>query len=71
MSVCEEWKKTWPFVSSVPDNPYSFRCNVCDKKLSSGHQGAADVKDHDAIYPKSPEIGKATRHPAQTLLSCS
>ena len=47
-SFCEEWKKTWPFVSSVPGNPYSFRCNVCDKKLSCGHQGAADVKDHVA-----------------------
>lgn len=47
-SYCEEWKKTWPFVSSVPGNRHSFRCNVCDKNLSCGHQGAADIKDHIA-----------------------
>ena len=43
-----EWKKTWPFVAAVPGNPHSFRCNVCAKNLSCGHQGAADVKDHIA-----------------------
>ena len=42
----EEWKKTWPFVTAVPGSPHSFRCNVCAKNLSCGHQGAADVKDH-------------------------
>ena len=44
----EEWKKTWPFVSAVPGNPHQFRCNVCAKNLSCGHQGVADVKDHIA-----------------------
>lgn len=41
-----EWKKKWPFVSAVPGNPHSFRCNVCAKNISCGHQGAADVKSH-------------------------
>ena len=44
----EEWKKTWPFVSAVPGSPHKFRCNVCAKNLSCGHQGVADVKDHIA-----------------------
>ncbi len=44
----EEWKKTWPFVSSVAGDPHSFRCNICAKTLKCGHQGAADVKDHIA-----------------------
>ena len=44
----EEWKKTWPFVSAVPGSPHSFRCNLCAKNLSCGHQGVADVKDHVA-----------------------
>ena len=42
----EEWKRTWPFVSAVPGDPHHFRCNVCDKSLTCGHQGIADVKDH-------------------------
>lgn len=37
-SFLEEWKKTWPFHTSVP----------CDKELSCAHQGISDVKDHVA-----------------------
>ena len=44
----ESWKWTWPFISSVACDPYRFRCNLCDKSLSCGHQGIADVKDHIA-----------------------
>ena len=44
----EDWRKIWPFVSAVPGSPHGFRCNVCSKILSCGHQGAADVKDHIA-----------------------
>ena len=42
----EEWKRTWPFAPAVPGDPHHFRCNVCDKSLTCGHQGIADVKDH-------------------------
>ena len=42
----EAWKRTWPFISSVAHDPYRFRCNLCDKSLSCGHQGITDVKDH-------------------------
>lgn len=41
-----EWKKQWPFVSSVPNDPYRFWCNICSKKLSCAHQGVSDIKDH-------------------------
>lgn len=47
-SFSQEWKKTWPFLTSVPGKPHFFRCNVCDKKLSCAHQGVSDVKDHIA-----------------------
>ena len=41
----EAWKWTWPFISSVARDPHCFKC---DKTLSCGHQGIADVKDHKA-----------------------
>lgn len=47
-SFKDEWKKTWPFILPVPGLPYFFRCQVCDKNLSCGHQGVSDVKDHIA-----------------------
>ena len=47
-SFSEEWRKTWPFLKSVPGDSHSFRCTICDKKLSCGHQGISDVKDHVA-----------------------
>ena len=43
----KEWQKSWP-VSPVPGDPHSFKCNVCTKNLSCGHQGVADIKDHCA-----------------------
>jgi len=27
----KEWTKTWPFISAVPGDSYSARCNVCAK----------------------------------------
>lgn len=45
---CMEWKKKWPFIDSVRGDPYSFRCTVCSKNLSCGHQGSTDVRDHVA-----------------------
>ena len=43
MKFSAEWKKTWPFISAVPGNPHSFRCNVCAKNLSCAHQGKSDI----------------------------
>lgn len=38
-SFSPEWKKAWPFVSAVCDDPHMFRCNVCSKNLSCSHRG--------------------------------
>jgi len=42
----KEWTKTWPFISAVPGDSYSARCNVCAKTVSIAHQGAADIRSH-------------------------
>ena len=39
----KKWTKTWPFISAVPGDSYSVRCNVCAKTVSIAHQGAADI----------------------------
>ena len=44
----KEWTKEWPFVSAVPHKPNMFRCNICQKNLSCGHQGSKDIKEHVA-----------------------
>ena len=43
-----DWKKTWPFLSSLAGNPHQFRCNICAKVLGCVHQGIAYVKGHIA-----------------------
>jgi len=77
-SFSEEWKKTWPFVTSVPGNSHSFRCNICDKKLSCGHQGVSDVKDHIAskshqklakVLATQPKISFPSAAPLQDKVS--
>lgn len=45
----KEWKKKWPFIDSVRGDPYSFRCSVCSKNLSCGHQGSTDVQQQSVI----------------------
>ena len=42
----KQWTKTWPFIASIPENPYLARCNVCAKSISIAHQGAADIRSH-------------------------
>ncbi len=77
-SFSEEWKKTWPFVSSIPGNPHGFKCNVCEKRLSCGHQGASDVKDHVAtlshqklakVLATQPKISFPSADPLQDKVS--
>ena len=40
------WQMKWPCVVPVKGDSYSFRCTVCYKVLSCGHQGEKDVKRH-------------------------
>ena len=42
------WQEAWPFALPEEDNPYSFLCKVCVKKVSCGHQGERDVARHAA-----------------------
>ena len=76
----EEWKKTWPFVSAVPGSSHTFRCTVCAKNLSCGHQGVADVKDHIASQShqklaktlgNQPKLSFAPADPLQDKVSSS
>ena len=45
-SFRNEWRKAWPFIAPVPGSSHEFRCQVCNKNLSCGHQGATDIRDH-------------------------
>ena len=40
------WQEKCPFVTVVRGEPYSFRCAVCNKLVSCGHQGEKDVSRH-------------------------
>ena len=40
------WQQRWPFAVAVKDNPYAFRCTVCNKVISCSHQGERDVSRH-------------------------
>ena len=42
------WQEKWPFGTYTPvrGDPHSFRCNVCNKLVSCGHQGETDVSRH-------------------------
>ena len=40
------WTSKWPFATGVKADPYSYRCNVCDRSLSCAHQGEKDVSCH-------------------------
>ena len=42
------WQKRWPCVVPVKDNLHSFRCTLCSKVVSCGHQGERDVTRHIA-----------------------
>ena len=36
ISSCNEWRKIWPFITSVPGLPHEFRCQVCKKSWDVG-----------------------------------
>ena len=42
----KSWQHKWPFVQPVKGDLHSFRCTVCAKSVSCGHQGEADVIRH-------------------------
>lgn len=44
----KDWTMTWSFITAVPGDQHSFRCTLCSKTLSCGHQGISDVKTHIA-----------------------
>ena len=42
----KSWQQKWPFAAPVKENPSAFHCTVCNKNVSCGHQGEADVVRH-------------------------
>lgn len=57
------WEKKWPFAVPVTDNPHSFRCTVCAKNVSCGHQGERDLVRHSesAQHKKNVRSLKSTQ----------
>ena len=45
-SYQDSWQKNWPCIVAVKDSPHSFRCTLCSKNVSCGHQGERDVTHH-------------------------
>ena len=40
------WLNKWPFAVAVKHDPRSFRCTMCNKVISCGHQGERDLSRH-------------------------
>jgi hypothetical protein len=45
-----QWTKTWPCIVASKESKHSFCCSLCNKTLSCGKQGVADVKRHVERY---------------------
>ena len=41
-----DWTKKWPCIVAVSGSDHDFKCAVCCKVCSCGHQGEADVSRH-------------------------
>ena len=65
----KEWTKTWPFISTVPGDSYSARCNVCAKTVSTAHQGAADICSHVRSQAHSKLAKVAAAQPKLSFVS--
>lgn len=42
----QSWTKKWPFIVEVAGSQHEFKCTLCSKVSSCGHQGEADVSRH-------------------------
>jgi len=40
------WRAHYPCIDAAKDNPHSFFCKCCVKKVSCKHMGLGDVKRH-------------------------
>ena len=40
------WTKKWPCIVEVAGSKHKFKCTLCSKVSSCGHQGEADVSRH-------------------------
>ena len=45
-SKFQVWQQKWPFAVPVKGDPHCFRCTVCAKTVSCGHQEETDVACH-------------------------
>ena len=41
-----QWKDKFPFIAKVPDDNYSFYCNICKRSVKCSHMGIRDVERH-------------------------
>lgn len=64
----KEWTTKYPFLSSVHSDRSKYRCNICNKTLSCGHQGEADVKRHISSDAHMASEKAQIRQPAITSL---
>ena len=42
----QNWTKKWPCIVEVAGSQHEFKCTLCSKISSCGHQGEADVSRH-------------------------
>ena len=56
------WQSKWPCIVSVKGKPHFFRCTLCSKEVSCGHQGERDVTRHIAsvLHQRSAKAVKST-----------
>jgi len=64
--LLNEWKKTWPFVAAVPDNP-KFQMQRMRKEFQLWQSRCSGCK-RPHRYSKPPKIGKKSGYSTQTFL---
>ena len=62
-----EWKKEFPWISSVSGDPHRFRCNICCVSILCDHQGKGDVKAH---FKSTGHLHRAKALDKQPRLDC-
>ena len=63
-----QWHTEFPCVEAVKNDPVSFNCTVCEKKmLSCHHGGKRDVRDHVETKTHKEKVKAAALKQQSTL----